>query len=172
MLVLELDPGVGDQGHHGLVVHHDVAVPRALDHLAGSLVYDLGGEVLGPALGAEQVAALQACHHLPRQRQAADVTVEDGGRPGGGRPLCPQRLSLLPAPVGGDDLGLLEHGLLVLCVVSLHKLLLVPLEVVQEDSDRGGGDLCDARDLLDVLHHVTDNVLCTQDLKWARKLDF
>ena len=44
--------------------------------------------------------------------------------------------------------------------------------MVQEDSDRGGGDLCDAGDLLDVLHHVTDNVLCTQDLKWARKLDF
>ena len=66
----------------------------------------------------------------------------------------------------------MEHGLLVLGVISLHQLLLVPLEVVQEDSDRGGGDLCDAGDLLDVLHHVTDNVLCTQDLKWARKLDF
>ena len=165
MLVLELDPGVGDQGHHGLVVHHDVAGPGTLDHLAGALINNLGGEVLCPALGAEQVAALQARHHLPRQRQAADVTVEDGGRPGGCRPLCPQGLGRLPAPVGGDDLGLLEHGLLVLGVVSLHQLLLVPFEVVQQDPDGGGGDLCDAGHLLDVLHHVTDNVLCAQDLQ-------
>ena len=53
VLVLELDPGVGDERHHGLVVHHDVAGPGALDHLAGALVHDLGGEILGPALVAE-----------------------------------------------------------------------------------------------------------------------
>ena len=53
VLVLKLDPGVGDERHHGLVVHHDVAGPGALDHLAGALVHDLGGEILGPALVAE-----------------------------------------------------------------------------------------------------------------------
>ena len=53
VLVLELDPGVGDERHHGLVVHHDVAGPGALDLLAGALVHDLGGEILGPALVAE-----------------------------------------------------------------------------------------------------------------------
>ena len=172
VLVLELDPGVCDEGHHRLVIHHDVAGPGTLDHLRGALVHNLGGEVLGPALGAEQVTTLQASHHLPGQRQAADVTVEDRGARGAARPLGLQGRGRLPTPVGGDDLGLLEHGLLVLGVIPLHKLLLVPLEVVQEDSDRGGGDLCDAGHLLDVLNHVTDNVLCTQDLKWARNKTF
>ena len=170
MLVLELNPGVGDQGHHGLVVHHDVAGAGALDHLAGALVHYLGGEILSPALGAVQVTTLQPRHHLSRQRQAADVAVEDGGRPGAAWPLRLQGLRRLLAPVWGDDLGLLEHGLLVLGVVSLHQLLLVPLEVIKEDSNRGGGNLCDAGDFLDVLHHVTDNVLCAQDLKWTRTL--
>ena len=160
MLVLELHPGVGDQSHHGLVVHHDVAGAGALDHLAGALVHNLGGEVLGPALGAVEVAALQPRHHLSGQRQAADVAVKDGGCPGAAWPLRLQGLRRLLAPVGGDDLGLLEHGLLVLGVVSLHQLLLVPFEVVQEDSYCGSGNLCNAGDLLDVLHHVTDNVLC------------
>ena len=68
VLVLELDPGVCDEGHHGLVIHHDVAGPGALDHLRGALVHDLGGEVLSPALGAEQMPALEARHHLSRQR--------------------------------------------------------------------------------------------------------
>ena len=53
MLVLELDLGVCDESHHSLVIHHDVAGPGALDHLAGALVHDLGGEILGPALVAE-----------------------------------------------------------------------------------------------------------------------
>ena len=79
MLVLQLDPWVGDESDHSLVVHHDVAAPGALDHLTGSLVNDLGGEVLSPALGAEQVAALKPRHHLARQREAADVTVQDRG---------------------------------------------------------------------------------------------
>ena len=68
VLVLELDPGVCDEGHHGLVIHHDVAGPGALDHLRGALVHDLGGEVLSPALGAEQMSTLEASHHLSRQR--------------------------------------------------------------------------------------------------------
>ena len=59
VLVLELDPGVGDEVHDGLVVHDDVAAAlHALDHLAGALVHDLVGEVLRPALGAVQVTAL------------------------------------------------------------------------------------------------------------------
>ena len=52
VLVLQLHPGLRDQRHHGLVVHHDVAVPGTLDHLAGALVHDLGGEVLRPARSA------------------------------------------------------------------------------------------------------------------------
>ena len=39
--------------------------------------------------------------------------------------------------------------------------------MVQEDSDRGGGYLCDAGDFPDVLYHVTDNVLSAQDLQWT-----
>ena len=87
VLVLELDPGVCDEGHHGLVIHHDVAGPGALDHLRGALVHDLGGEVLSPALGAEQMPALETSHHLSRQRQAANVTIEDRGPGGAARPL-------------------------------------------------------------------------------------
>ena len=59
MLVLELDPGVGDEGHDGLVIDHDLAAARALDHLARTLVHDLGCEVLCPAGGAIQVATLK-----------------------------------------------------------------------------------------------------------------
>ena len=55
MLVLQLDPGVGDESDHSLVVHHDVAAPGALDHLTGSLVHYLGGEVLDPTLIAIEV---------------------------------------------------------------------------------------------------------------------
>ncbi len=40
------------------------AVPGALDHLAGALVHDLGGEVFRPAARAVQVPALQSSHHL------------------------------------------------------------------------------------------------------------
>ena len=87
VLVLELDLGVCDEGHHCLVIHHDVAGPGALDHLRGALVHDLGGEVLSPAMGAEQMATLETSHHLPRQRQAADVTVEDRGPGAAARPL-------------------------------------------------------------------------------------
>ena len=54
-------PGVGDQVHDGLVVDDDVAGAGTLDHLTGALVHDLRGEVLGPALCAEQVTALQPC---------------------------------------------------------------------------------------------------------------
>ena len=50
-------PGVGDQVHDGLVVDDDVACAGTLDHLTGALVHDLRGEVLGPALRAEQVPA-------------------------------------------------------------------------------------------------------------------
>jgi hypothetical protein len=42
------------------------AVPGALDHLAGALVHDLGGEVFRPAARAVQVTALQSSHHLHR----------------------------------------------------------------------------------------------------------
>ena len=59
MLVLQLHSWVSDQRHHSLVVDDDLAVARALDHLAGPLVHDLGGEVLRPARGAVQVAALK-----------------------------------------------------------------------------------------------------------------
>ena len=59
MLVLELDPGVRDQVHHGLVVHDDLAVAGAAEGHR-PVVHDLGGQVVRPALGAEQVAALQA----------------------------------------------------------------------------------------------------------------
>ena len=110
VLVLELDPGVCDEGHHRLVIHHDVAGPGTLDHLRGALVHNLGGEVLSPALGAEQVSALEAGHHLPRQRQAADVTVEDRGTGGAARPLGLQGRGCLLGSVGGDDLRLLEQG--------------------------------------------------------------
>ena len=58
MLVLELDPGVRDQVHHGLVVHDDLAVAGAAEGHR-PVVHDLGGQVVRPALGAEQVAALQ-----------------------------------------------------------------------------------------------------------------
>ena len=59
MLVLQLDPGVGDKGHHRLVVDDDLTAARALDHLARPLVHDLGGEVLCPAGGAIQVTTLK-----------------------------------------------------------------------------------------------------------------
>ena len=59
MLVLQLDPGVGDESHHSLVVDDDLAAARALDHLARPLVHDLGGEVLCPAGGAIQVTTLE-----------------------------------------------------------------------------------------------------------------
>ena len=58
MLVLELDPGVRDQVHHGLVVHDDLAVARASEGDRTVVDY-LGGQVVRPALGAEQVTALQ-----------------------------------------------------------------------------------------------------------------
>ena len=60
VLVLQLDLRVCDEGDHGLVVHHDVAAAGALDHLAGSLVHYLGGEVFGPAGRAIQVPTLKA----------------------------------------------------------------------------------------------------------------
>ena len=60
MLVLQLDPWVSDESHHCLVIDDDFAAARALDHLACPLVHDLGGEVLRPARGAVQVAALEA----------------------------------------------------------------------------------------------------------------
>ena len=75
MLVLELDSWVADERHNGLVRHHDVAAARTLDHLTGALVHDLGGEVLGPAGGAVQVATLQPRHHPARQGEAADLAV-------------------------------------------------------------------------------------------------
>ena len=59
MLVLQLDPGVSDESHHGLVVDHNLAAAGAFDHLARPLVHDLGGEVLCPAGGAIQVATLE-----------------------------------------------------------------------------------------------------------------
>jgi len=68
VLVLQLDPGVGDKSHHGLVVDDDLAAAGALDHLAGSLVHYLGGEVFGPAGRAIQVPTLEAPHHGFRQR--------------------------------------------------------------------------------------------------------
>ena len=113
VLVLQLRPGLRDQRHHGLVVHHDVAEPGTLDHLAGALVNDLGGEILHPAGGAVLVAALQARHHLPRVGGAADLALHH--RPGGGGP--PGLLDCIGGGrrlVGRDDLGLLKHGLLVL----------------------------------------------------------
>ena len=62
-------PWIGDQCHHRLVVDDDLAAAGALNHLAGALIHNLGGEVLGPALGAEQVAALQPRHQLPGQNR-------------------------------------------------------------------------------------------------------
>ena len=59
VLVLQLDPGVSDESHHGLVVDHNLAAAGAFDHLARPLVHDLGGEVLCPAGGAIQVATLE-----------------------------------------------------------------------------------------------------------------
>ena len=79
VLVLQLDPWVTDQGHHRLVVHHNVAVAGALDHLARPLVHDLSSEVLRPAAGAVQVAALQASHHTLWQRQTANLTFHHSG---------------------------------------------------------------------------------------------
>ena len=126
--LLQLHPGVADQGYHSVVVHHDVAVARALDHLAGSLVHDLGGEVLCPAAGAVQVATLQACHHALGQRQAADLALHH--RRGAGGSLGLGQVGVLL--VRGYNLGLIEHGLLVIGVEPLHQLLLVPLEVVEQ----------------------------------------
>ena len=56
-------PGVGDQVHDGLVVDDDVAGAGTLDHLTRALVHDLRGEVLGPALRAEQMPTLQPYQH-------------------------------------------------------------------------------------------------------------
>ena len=58
MLVLQLHPRVCDQVHHCLVVHDDLAVARASEG-DRTVVNYLGGQVVRPALGAEQVAALQ-----------------------------------------------------------------------------------------------------------------
>ena len=62
-------------------------------------------------------------------------------------------------------LSCFEHLLLVIAVESLHQLLLVPLEVVEEDPDGGGGDLGHVVHLLDALHHVSNNILCAQYLQ-------
>ena len=56
-------PGVGYQVHDGLDIDDDVACAGTLYHLTGALVHDLRGEILGPALRAEQVTALQPCPH-------------------------------------------------------------------------------------------------------------
>ena len=54
---------------------------------------------------------------------------------------------------------------LVVAVVALHQLLLVPLEVVEQDPDGGGGDLGHVEHLLDVVHHVLHDIFCRQHLK-------
>ena len=98
---------------------------------------------------------------LPGQGEATDVAVQGRHSLGAARRLGPQGFGRHPDLVGGDDMGLLEHGLLVPCVVSLYQLVLVPFEVAQEDSDCGGWKVGDATDLLDNFTHVTDNILCT-----------
>ena len=45
-------PWIGDQRHHRLVVDDYLAAAGALDHLACTLVHDLGGKVLRPARSA------------------------------------------------------------------------------------------------------------------------
>ena len=45
-------PWIGDQRHHRLVVDDDLAAAGALNHLARTLVHDLGGKVLRPARSA------------------------------------------------------------------------------------------------------------------------
>jgi len=158
MLVLELHPGVRYQGHHRLIVDDNLAAARALDHLTGSLIHDLGGEVLGPAGGAVQVAALQTRHHRLGLGPTANLALKD---------LC----RLVDLLLGQDDslrllewgnhLSLLEHGVLVVAVETLHQALLVPLEVVQQDSDCRGGNLVlyHRAHLLNTFHHVIDNLL-------------
>ena len=59
VLVLQLDPGVGDESHHGLVIDHNLAAARTLDHLARPLVHYLRREVFCPARGAIKVATLK-----------------------------------------------------------------------------------------------------------------
>ena len=63
MLVLELDFGIFDESHNGLIVDKDLT-SGTLYALGGSLVHDLGHEVASPAGGAVLVATLQASHHL------------------------------------------------------------------------------------------------------------
>ena len=46
LLVLELDPGLLDQVHDGLVIHHNVTLGlRTLNHLTGALVNYLGCQI-------------------------------------------------------------------------------------------------------------------------------
>ena len=68
-------PGVGDQVHSGLDVDDDVAGAGTLYHLTGALVHDLHGEVLGPALRAEQVPALQPCRHQINQLCSMSISL-------------------------------------------------------------------------------------------------
>jgi hypothetical protein len=68
MLILELDPCIFDKFHDGLIIDQDVTLTGWTgDGLAGTLVHDLGRQVLGPTGGAVHVPALQACHHLRKK---------------------------------------------------------------------------------------------------------
>ena len=62
-------------------------------------------------------------------------------------------------------LSFFKDFILVFTVKFLHKLFLIPIEVVEEYPDGGCGDLGHFVNLIDALNHVIYNILYTQHLK-------
>merc|ERR1719470_474907 len=99
--------------------------------------------------------------HLLGQGQAADLALHHRG--GAGGPLWLGQVGVLL--VRGHHLGLIKHGLLIIRVEPLHKLLLVPLEVVEQYPHSSCWYLNHSVHLLDTLNHVLHYLLSSQYLK-------
>jgi len=138
----------------------------ARNGLPHSLLHYLGGQVLGPTLSTEAVAALQPRHHVGGQNNEANFTF-----------FCSRRglLATWPGSRGGGggdwlervyDSGLSEHLILIPIVHPLVQLLFVPFEMVQQYSCGGSRDLYNIVDFSYGIYHVLYNFFCRQNFIW------
>ena len=124
MLILGFYTSIRNKAHHSSVVDQDfTSMSSTRDAFTHTLLSDLRGEILDPALCTKAMTTLQPGHHRWRMVSKTYDALFRASRNGGCFGSFEERI---------DDASVFEEFLLITIEVAVHELLLVPFEMLKQ----------------------------------------